>query len=387
VQGVGPLGGVKVIEIAAIGPAPFCAMMLADAGAEVIRVERARASAASPPPQDPLQRNRRSIALDLKRPEAIEALLKLIESADALLEGFRPGVMERLGIGPEPCLQRNPRLVYGRMTGWGQSGPLAQTAGHDIDYIALAGALHLIGPAGGKPVPPLNLLADFGGGGMLLAFGVLAALLEARRSGRGQIVDTSMVDGAVALLAMCFDFRARGWFRDATGENLLAGGAPYYDTYATRDGKHVAIGAIEPQFFAVLLEKLGLDARRFGPLGFPALDEGTRARWPQLRAAIAAKFAERTREEWCRVFEGSDACFAPVLTLAEAERHPHHVARGTFIEVEGVMQNAPAPRFSRTSAGPPRPPRRAGQDTEAVLSETGFTSQEIERLRAAGALG
>lgn len=382
---MGPLAGVKVIEIAGIGPAPFCAMMLGDLGADVIRVERAPASDDAPPP-DPLLRNRRSIALDLKHPAAIETLLGLIATADILIEGFRPGVMERLGLGPQPCLSRNPKLVYGRMTGWGQEGPLAPRAGHDINYIALAGALHLIGPAGGKPVVPLNLVGDFGGGGMLLAFGVLAALLQSRQSGHGQVVDAAMVDGTAALMAMFFGLRARGWFRDATGENFLAGGAPYYDTYQTKDGKYVAIGALEPQFFAELLDKLQLDKKRFAALGFPRMNVSPED-WAQLRAEIAQAVASRTRDEWCQIMEGTDACFAPVLTLAEAARHPHNVARQTFIDVDGVEQNAPAPRFSSTPPGSVRAPRRVGEDTHAVLAEAGFSAEQIQQLREVGALG
>jgi len=274
------------------------------------------------------------------------------------------------------------------VTGWGQNGPLAAAAGHDINYIAFSGALHLIGQSGGKPVPPLNLVGDFGGGGMLLAFGVLAALVESRQSGRGQVVDATMVDGTVALLAMSFGFRAqgRGVFQDATGESLFAGAAPYYDTYRTKDGKYVAVGAIEPQFFNTLLEKLELDRERFGPLGFPAVDSKGRQAWPELRAAIAGAFAMRTQDEWCRIMEGTDACFAPVLNLAEAARHPQNVARETFIEIDGVQQNAPAPRFSRTRAAPVRRPKHAGEDTRAVLIEAGYTSEEIEHLRARGAL-
>lgn len=382
---MGPLAGVKVVEIAAIGPAPFCAMLLADLGADVIRVDRASGRAEDRAPSDPMLRNRRSIALDLKNPAAIEALLGLVARSEILIEGFRPGVMERLGLGPEPCLQRNPRLVYGRMTGWGQDGPLAAAAGHDINYIALAGVLNLIGPPGGKPVPPLNLVGDFGGGGMLLAFGLLAALLEARQSGRGQIVDAAMVDGAATLMAMFFGLKARGMFRDATGENFLAGGAPYYDTYRTKDGKYIAIGSLEPQFFAELLEKLGLDRERYRKLGFPTVDPATEG-WRELREAIAAAVATRTRDEWCRIMEGTDVCFAPVLSLEDATTHRHNVARGTFINVEGVQQGAPAPRFSRTAAEPVRKPRRAGEDTDAVLSEAGFSAKEIEQLRRSGAL-
>jgi alpha-methylacyl-CoA racemase len=384
---MGPLAGVRVIELAGIGPGPFCGMMLADLGAEVIRVERSVADDGTPSPTDPLLRNRRSVVLDLRKPQAVEALHCLVERSDILFEGYRPGVTERLGIGPEHCLARNSRLVYGRVTGWGQQGPLARAAGHDINYIALSGALHLIGPPGGKPVPPLNLVGDFGGGGMLLAFGLLAAYIEAKRSGKGQVVDASMIDGAVAMLGMFFGQRAEGQFVDRTGENFLGGGAPWYDSYLTSDGKYVAVGAIEPPFFALLLEKLGLDEARWTSLGFPATDENTRRQWPQLRAALADAFASRTREEWCGIFEGTDACFAPVLSLAEAAKHPHNVARGTFIHVDGVEQNAPVPRFSRTGAEAVRPPRPAGADTRAVLLEAGFSESQVESLRATGALG
>ena len=378
---MGPLHGVKVIELAGIGPAPFCAMMLADMGAEVIRIDRA----AAPPgtrETDCLLRNRRSMALDLKHPDAIETLLRLVERADALIEGFRPGVMERLGLGPDACLARNPRLVYGRMTGWGQTGPLAHAAGHDINYIALTGALNLIGERGRKPVPPLNLVGDFGGGAMMLLAGVLAALLEAGRSGRGQVVDAAMTDGTVALLGIFFSQRAAYRdFQDSTGGEMLAGAAPYYGTYETRDGKYLAIGAIEPQFYALLLEQLGLDPK-FRAAGFPASRTGN----DEVRAAIAAAVKTRTRDEWAQVFEGTDACVAPVLTLAEAARHPHNVARGTFVTVEGIEQHAPAPRFSRSSAAPITPPRAAGADTTSVLHEAGFSDAEIERLRENGAV-
>jgi alpha-methylacyl-CoA racemase len=379
---MGPLQGVKIIELAGIGPAPFCAMMLADMGADVIRVDRASDEPGSPAPVDPLLRNRRSIALDLKSPAAVQALLRLIDGADALIEGFRPGVAERLGFGPDTCLERNPRLVYGRMTGWGQSGPLAHTAGHDINYIALSGALSLIGERGRKPVPPLNLVGDFGGGGMMLLSGVLAALIESGRSGRGQVIDAAMTDGSVALLGIFFGMRAAlPDFRDETGVEMLAGGAPYYGTYETRDGKYMAVGSIEPQFFALLIEKLGLDPK-FLAYRFPRNRTGS----PELEAALAEAFRRRTREEWMAVFEGTDACVAPVLSLAEAARHPHNVARGTFIEVDGIEQHAPAPRFSRTAASPVQPPHRAGADTLAVLKEAAFTDAEIESLRASGAL-
>jgi alpha-methylacyl-CoA racemase len=377
---MGPLAGIKAIELAGLGPAPFCGMMLADLGADVIRVERGPASDTAPSSRDPLLRNRRSICLNLGQPQAVEALLRLVERGDILFEGYRPGVTERLGIGPEPCLARNPRLVYGRMTGWGQEGPLARAAGHDINYIALSGALHLIGQPGGKPVVPLNLVGDFGGGGMLLAFGLLAAYIEARRSGRGQVVDVAMVDGAVALLGMFFGHRAAGEFVDRTGENYLSGIAPWYDSYLTSDGKYIAIGAIEPQFFALLLDKVGLDRERWAPLGFPATNDRARQSWPELRACLTAAFASRTRAQWCALLEGTDACFAPVLSLAEAAAHPHNVSRGTFICVDGVEQNAPAPRFSRTPAGAVRAPRPIGADTESVLLEAGMSAEEIGRL-------
>lgn len=384
---MGPLKGVKVLEIGGIGPTPFCGMMLADLGAEVTRFERSSAGVNEAVPKDPLLRNRRSIAMDLRKPRAAETLLKLVEQADVLIEGFRPGVAERLGVGPQTCLDRNPRLVYGRMTGWGQNGPLAHTAGHDINYIALSGALSLIGMPGGKPVPPLNLVGDFGGGGMLLTVGVLAALFEVRQSGSGQVVDAAMVDGVIALLAMFFGFRADGYFRDATGENFLAGAAPYYDTYQTKDGKYVAIGSLEPEFYALLLEKLGLDRERYGLIGIPALDPATiKERWPELREVIAKAFLSKTRDEWCQIMEGTDACFAPVLSIEEALNHRHNVARRSFIDVEGVLQNAPAPRFSRTMVGTPRAPRRPGEDSESVLLEAGLSKKEIERLRMAGVL-
>ncbi len=380
---MGPLQGLKVIELAGIGPAPFCAMMLGDMGADVVRVERASGGSPLAAPGDPLLRNRRSIALDLRNPAAIEALLRLVEGADVLIEGFRPGVVERLGVGPEPCLARNPKLVYGRMTGWGQSGPLAHAAGHDINYIALTGALNMIGERGRKPVPPLNLVGDFGGGGMMLLAGVLAALFEAGRSGRGQVIDAAMTDGTLALLGMFFGLRSIfPDFREDTGVEMLAGGAPYYGTYETSDGKYMAVGAIEPQFHALLIEKLGLD-RKYLAAGFPASRTGA----PELQAAVAAAFRTRTREEWTAVFEGTDACVAPVLSLTEAMRHPHNVARGSFIEVDGVVQHAPAPRFGRTGSGPVRGSRPPGADTLEVLGEAGFDAAAVERRRAAGALG
>jgi alpha-methylacyl-CoA racemase len=378
--GRGPLSGLRAVELAGIGPGPFCGMSLADLGVEVIRVERANAADTTPPGTDVLLRNRCSIALDLKKPAALQALLRLVDRSDLFFEGFRPGVAERLGCGPEICLQRNPRLVYGRITGWGQTGPLAPSAGHDINYLGLSGALHLIGPPSGKPVPPLNLVADFGGGGMLLAFGMLAAYVEAQRSGRGQVVDAAMVDGAVALLGMSFAHRAAGTFVDATGENFLGGAAPWYDTYVTRDAQYMAVGALEPQFFTLMLQKLGLDPKEWRHCGFPATDEHARRDWPQLRAAIGRAIASRTRDEWRAIFEGSDACVTPVLSLAEAAQHPHNQQRGTFLDVAGIEQNAPAPRFSRTPAGPVRPPRPIGSDTRRVLRECGMSDSEIDQL-------
>jgi alpha-methylacyl-CoA racemase len=384
---MGPLHGVRVVELAGLGPAPFCGMLLADLGADVVLVEREAARAGAAPPKDPLQRSRRSIVLDLKHPDGLAALLDLVADADVLIEGFRPGVAERLGFGPDACFARNPRLVYGRMTGWGQDGPLAPRAGHDLNYVAASGALHLIGPRGGKPVPPLNLVGDFGGGGMLLAVGVLAALHAAKRSGRGQVIDAAMIDGAAAQLAMQYGFRAegRGEFADATGESLLAGGAPYYDTYETKDGRYLAIAAIEPPFYAEMLRRLGLDPARYAGVGWPALDASARERWPALREAIATAVRTRTRDEWAEAFAGADACVSPVLALAEAERDPHHVARGTHVAVDGVVQNAPAPRFGRTPLDPPRAPRVPGADTAAVLADAGYSPARIAALRASGA--
>ena len=378
----GPLAGLKVVEMVGLGPAPFCAMLLADLGAEVLRIDRPGAGGALglPPRFDIPARGRRSLALDLRHPAAAEAALALVARADALIEGYRPGVMERLGLGPEPCLARNPRLVYGRMTGWGQHGPLAAAAGHDINYIALAGALHPIGRDGEPPVPPLNYVGDYGGGAMLLAVGVLAALLEARASGRGQVVDAAMTDGAALLSAMFFGMRAAGAWQLQRGANLIDGGAPYYAAYACADGRHVAVGAIEPAFFAELLQRLGLDAATFG-----AQDD--RSLWPAQRATLAATFLQRRRDEWCAALEGSDACFAPVLDWDEAPAHPHHAAREAFVEVGGVIQPAPAPRFSRTPAARPTPPSTPGADGPAALRDWGVDEGLVERLRQAGALG
>jgi len=352
-------------------------MMLSDMGAEVIRVDRLGAAAGRTP--DVLARNRRSIAVDLKKAEGVETVLRLVETADALFEGFRPGVTERLGLGPEDCLARNPRLVYGRMTGWGQDGPMAQAAGHDINYIGLAGALHAIGRPGERPVPPLNLVGDFGGGGMLLAFGLVCGMLEAQKSGKGQVVDAAMVDGAASLMAMFFSMGASGAFTDQRGTNLLDGGAHFYDTYETSDGKYVCVGSIEPQFYALLLDKAGLDKERFAP----QMDAG---RWPDLKADLAKVFKTRTRDEWREIMEGTDVCFSPVLSIFEAPDHPHNRARSTFVEVDGVMQPAPAPRFSRTqpeiSHGQPAP----GADSDSVLEAAGFTAEEVAGLKDKGVI-
>ena len=375
---MGPLSGFKIIELAGIGPGPFCGMMLSDMGADVIRIDRM--GAAGGRSRDVLNRNRRSIALDLKHPEAAATVLRLCEGADALFEGFRPGVTERLGIGPQQCLAKNPRLVYGRMTGWGQDGPMAQAAGHDINYIGLSGALHAIGPKGGKPVPPLNLVGDFGGGGMLLAFGIVCALLEAQKSGKGQVVDAAMVDGAATLMAMFFTMRAGGAFKEERGTNLLDGGAHFYDTYETKDGKYICLGSIEPQFYAELIQKSGVDAAKFK-------DQMNPAGWPALKDELTRAFKTRTRDEWCTIMEGSDVCFAPVLSLGEAPLHPHNVARGTFLELDGVMQPAPSPRFSRTAGKVRHSARAPGEDTVDVLASFGFSNDEINGLRSRAVIG
>jgi alpha-methylacyl-CoA racemase len=379
----GPLDGVRIIEVAGIGPGPFAAMLLSDMGAEVLRVDRAQAVRGGDPerpPLDVLNRGRRSIGIDLKNADGVETLLKLVESADALIEGFRPGVAERLGIGPDDCFARNPKLVYGRMTGWGQDGPMAQAAGHDINYIALAGALEAVGRAGQPPTPPLNLVGDFGGGGMFLAFGVACALLEAQRSGQGQVVDAAMVDGAAILMSMFHGFTAMGIWNPERGTNLLDTGAHFYDVYETSDGKYVSIGSIEPQFYAELLQKTGLD-------GDPEFaGQHNRTNWPALKARLTEIFKTKTRDEWNAIMEGSDVCYAPVLSIAEAPEHPHNKARGTFVELNGVTQAAPAPRFSRTPGEIARPAAHPGQHTDEVLTEWGFAADEIAKLRDTGAV-
>ena len=378
----GPLTGVKVLEIAGIGPGPFCGMLLADMGADVLRVDRLQASDLGLPVEpkyDIMSRGRRSIALDLKQSASIQTVLALTARADALIEGFRPGVTERLGLGPDACLARNPRLVYGRITGWGQDGPLAQAAGHDINYIALSGALHAIGRKGEAPVPPLNLVGDFGGGGMVLAFGIACALYEARASGKGQVIDAAMTEGVASLMAMFYGRMAAGHWRDQRGVNVLDTGAPWYDVYETADGKHVAIGSIEGRFYAELLARLGLD-----PTTLPGQFEYTR--WPELRIAFTAAFKTRSRDAWCREMEGTDVCFAPVLSLAEAPQHAHNRARGAFAEIDGVTQPSPTPRFSRTPGVIARGAPRRGQGGAQALADWGFGKAEIEGFRAGGAL-
>jgi len=380
----GPLAGYKIIEIAGIGPGPFAAMMLADMGAEVVRVERAGA-VRGPLPEgahfDTLLRGRRNIAIDLKNPDGVEALLTLVESADALIEGFRPGVMERLGVGPDDCRARNPKLVFGRMTGWGQDGPYAQAAGHDINYISLAGALAHFGRAGEGPVPPLNMVGDFGGGGMFLAYGVVCALLEAQRSGEGQVVDTAMVDGTAVLMSMFWAFKSIGLHdENQRGTNMLDTGAPFYDVYRCRDGEYVSIGSIEPQFYAELIRIMGLEGDE---LFAKQMD---RAEWPAVKSRLTELFAQKTSAEWCELMEMTDVCFAPVLTMSDAAQHPHNVARGTFIDVAGTTQPAPAPRFSRTVPEVSMPPAHAGADTRAVLSGWGIGEATIEQWIDAGAV-
>jgi alpha-methylacyl-CoA racemase len=378
----GPLAGIRVLEVAGIGPGPFCAMVLADLGADVIAIDRI--PELPTPPQnarfDILRRGRRAVGLDLKHQRGAEVLLRMVEGADALLEGFRPGVAERLGIGPDECLARNRRLVYGRMTGWGQEGPLAQAAGHDLTYAAVGGALAHIGRQGQLPTPPLNLLADFGGGGMLLALGLVSGLLHAQRSGEGQVIDAAMVDGTALLMAPFFGAAAMGFWSDERGTNLLDSGAPYYDVYRCADGAELAVGALEPQFFAALLEVLGLD-----PAEVPA--QGDVARWPELRERLGSAIAAQPRDHWLAAAEGRDACLAPVLTMAEAAAHPHLRARDTVVEVAGVPHPAPAPRFPATPASLDRPPAGAAQHTDEVLVECGFDAAEVAALRADGVVG
>lgn len=375
---MGPLAGTRIVEIAGIGPGPFCAMMLADMGAEVVRVDR-KANAGNGTNYDVLNRGRKSIAVDLKNPDGVETVLRLIEKADALIEGFRPGVMERLGLGPDVCLARNPKLVFGRMTGWGQEGPLAHAAGHDINYISLTGALHAIGRPGSPPTPPLNLVGDFGGGGMMLAFGIVCAMLEAQKSGKGQVVDAAMTDGSAALMGIIYGLKGMGIWTNDRQSNMLDGGAHFYDAYECADGKFISIGAIEPQFYALLIEKAEISDDAFQA-------QMDRDGWPELKKKIAEVFKQKTRAEWCEIMEGTDICFAPVLDLDEAPEHPHNKARGTFVQIEGVTQHAPAPRFSRTSCATPVRPPRAGEHTEEILAGWGVSEGEISEIKASGAV-
>jgi alpha-methylacyl-CoA racemase len=382
---MGPLEGIRIVEMAGIGPGPFCAMLLSDMGAEVIRVDRAMMVG-----QDTdrdgndarfnlLSRGRRNIAVDLKNPAAVDAVLRLIDRADALLEGFRPGVMERLGLGPELCLARNPKLVYGRMTGWGQDGPIARTAGHDINYIALSGVLHSIGEAGGPPVPPLNLVGDFGGGALYLAMGVLAGIISARSTGRGQVIDCSMVEGSASLMMMMYGALASGAWTEERGHNRTDGGAHYYRVYETRDGEYVSVGAIEPQFYALLLQHTGLEGADLPP-------QTDRAHWPGMQQRLTRIFKEKTRAEWTEIMQQTDICFAPVLRMSEALSHPHNVHRRSFVEVDGIPQPGPAPRFVGTPTRVQRPPARVGEHTEAILKDWGFSADEIADLHRSGAV-
>jgi alpha-methylacyl-CoA racemase len=379
----GPLSGYRVVEIAGIGPGPFAAMMLADMGAEVVRVDRADAVTGgdpASPSKDFLKRGRRSVGVDLKHPDGVETILKLVEQADGFVEGFRPGVAERLGIGPDVCLARNPRLVYGRMTGWGQDGPYANMAGHDINYIALSGTLSMIGRAGQLPTPPLNLVGDFGGGGLLMAFGIVCGMLEAQKSGQGQVIDTAMVDGAALLATMIYSFKALGIWTEQRGSNLLDTGSWYYDVYETSDGKYVSFGSIEPQFFSELLRITGLADQDVPPA------QHDRSSWPEMRERLTAIVKTKTRAEWCDLMEGTDVCFAPVLGMSEAPHYPANTARGVFTDVAGEMQPAPAPRFSRTPGSIDRPPAHAGQHTSEVLADWGFGEADIAKLKETGAI-
>jgi len=379
---MGVLSGYRVIELAGIGPAPMCAMLLSDMGADVVRIDRLADAGLGVQVQTKyglLNRGRRSVALDLKRPEATDTVLRMVEKADALIEGFRPGVMERLGLGPDVCLLKNPRLVYGRMTGWGQEGPLAQAAGHDINYIALAGALHSIGRRGEAPVPPLNLVGDFGGGALYLALGVVAGILEAQKSGKGQVVDVAMVDGVASLMTAIYGMHGAGIWTNERGTNVLDTGAHYYDVYETRDGKHISIGSIEAKFYEELLERSGLKNEELPR-------QNDRPSWPRMKERLKALFLTKTRDEWCKLMEGTDICFAPVLSMDEAPRHPHNQLRGTFVVQDGVAQPAPAPRFSRTPSAIQCPPAVPGEHTEEALRDWGFSFTELEKLRNCGAI-
>ena len=377
---MGPLKGVKVVELQGIGPGPYCGMMLADMGAEIIRVDRAGSVGGEANVTDILARGRKSIGVDLKNPEGVETVLKLVEQADVLIEGFRPGVTERLGLGPDTCLARNPRLVYGRMTGWGQTGSMAHVAGHDINYISLSGALHAIGEKDGNPVPPLNLVGDFGGGGMLLAFGIAAALYEVAQSGQGQVIDAAMTDGSALLMNAVFGIMNTGRWAPERGTNLLDGGAHFYGTYRTADDKHISIGSIEPQFYALLLEKTGLDQDPDLP------KQMSREDWPQIRARLEEIFASKTQQQWDEIMLGTDICYAPVLSFPEAVAHPHNAERETFVEHHGVKQAAPAPRFSRTAPELPDLAVAPGAQTDEILSELGLGEADIAALKSSGAV-
>jgi alpha-methylacyl-CoA racemase len=379
---MGPLQGVTIIEIAGIGPGPFTAMLLADMGADVIRVERPGGSmftAAHNPRMDFLNRNKRCISVNLKEPDGVDTVLCLLEKADALLEGNRPGVMERLGLGPDVCLARNPALVYGRMTGWGQEGPMAKEAGHDINYIALSGALHGIGRAGEKPAIPLNLVGDFGGGGLMLAYGIVCALLETKNSGKGQVVDAAMIDGAATLMASTFAAHQVGFWSDERGTNLLDSGSHFYEVYETADSKYISLGSIEPQFYAALLEKLGDDAEHFQ-------NQFDMKNWPVMKDKMTAIIKRKTRDEWDAIFADADVCYAPVLSMSEVRHHPHHQARGTFIDDGEVWQPAPAPRFSRTNGEVRSAAATVGEHTEVVLREFGFSDEQIKARLESGAI-
>lgn len=371
---MGPLKGVKIVEVGGIGPVPFCGQLLSDMGADIIRIERQGELRELPPKFDVLLRGRSSMCIDLKKPEGIEIFFRLIDRADGLIEGFRPGVMERLGIGPDKCLKRNQRLVYGRMTGWGQEGPLAQAAGHDINYIALTGALHAIGRTNENPIPPLNLVGDQGGGGMFLAFGVLCALFEARDSGQGQVVDVAIVDGVAALMGYYYGAWAAGEWIDQREMNYLDGGSHFYSTYETADGKWICIGAIEPKFYTLLLELIGAEDSEFE-------NQMDTSKWPLFKTKIAKIFKSKTRDEWCEIMEGTDVCFAPVLSIEETMKHPHNISRGTFIEMDGIKQPVPVPRFSRTQPQIQGPASEPGENTESILHELGYDTKQIKFFR------
>ena len=373
---MGPLKGLKIIEMAGIGPAPFCGMVLSDLGANVIRVDRVT-SAGSVSRQEANNRGKKSIAVDLKTPKGIEIVLNLVEASDAIFEGFRPGVMEKLGLGPDVCLQKNKKIVFGRMTGWGQEGPLAFAAGHDINYISLSGVLATIGRPGSPPVPPLNLIGDYGGGGMLLALGLVAALFETKSSGKGQVIDAAMVDGSALLMTMIYTMRGMGLWKDSLGSNFLDGGAHFYDTYECKDGKYISIASIEPKFYQLLREITPLEDSIFD-------DQLSRESWPEQKKALKEIFLKKTQQEWCGLMEGTDICFAPVLNMAEAPEHPHNKARNTFIELEGIVQPAPAPRFSRTVPEVCPAPAYVGEHTEEVLKSIGMQDSDIEDLKASG---